>query len=168
MDRIEPGSFFGLRDDERRKRKKTDSVSAPEKGGFSQMFRSETVDAVDEVTRSGLRSERSARGRAEAEELLDTIHVLGEELVRAHTLVNLDRYREAIQAFLRIVVSYGLEVQETESGAQVMNRKRFTTVAVVDQKLDRLGSALMATQAEPLALLARVQEIEGLLVNLLQ
>lgn len=168
MDRIEPGSFFGLRDDERRKRKKTDSVSATEKGGFSQMFRSETVDAVDEVTRSGLRSERSARGRAEAEELLDTIHVLGEELVRAHTLVNLDRYREAIQAFVRIVVSYGLEVQETESGAQVMNRKRFTTVAVVDQKLDRLGSALMATQAEPLALLARVQEIEGLLVNLLQ
>ena len=168
MDRIEPGSFFGLRDDERRKRKKTDSVSSSEKGGFSQMLRPEMVDSVDEITRSGLRSERSARGRAEAEELLDTIHVLGEELVRANTLVNLDRYREAIQAFLRIVVSDGLEVQETESGANVMNRKRFTTVAVVDQKLDRLAGALMATQAEPLALLARVQEIEGLLVNLLQ
>jgi len=132
------------------------------------MLRPETVDAVDEITRTGLRSERSARGRAAAEELLDTIHVLGEELVRANTLVNLDRYREAIQAFLRIVVSDGLEVQETESGATVMNRKRFTTVAVVDQKLDRLAGALMATQAEPLALLTRVHEIEGLLVNLLQ
>lgn len=168
MDRIEPGSFFGLRDDERRKRKKTDAASSSEKGGFSHMLRPETVDAVDEITRSGLRSERSARGRAEAEELLDTIHVLGEELVRANTLVNLDRYRDAVRSFLRIVVNDGLEVQETESGANVMNRKRFTTIAVVDQKLERLAGALMATQAEPLALLARVQEIEGLLVNMLQ
>ncbi len=168
MDRIEPGSFFGLRDDERRKRKKTDATSSSEKGGFAHMLRPETVDAVDEITRSGLRSDRSARGRAEAEELLDTIHVLGEELVRANTLVNLDRYRDAVRSFLRIVVNDGLEVQETESGANVMNRKRFTTVAVVDQKLDRLAGALMATQAEPLALLARVQEIEGLLVNMLQ
>ena len=168
MDRIEPGSFFGLRDNERRKRKKTDGASSSEKGGFSQMFRPETVDTVDEVTRIRLQSDRAAHGRAEAEELLDTIHVLGEELVRAHTLVNLDHYRDAVRAFLRIVVSDGLEVQETESGAHVMNRKRFTTVAVVDQKLDKLAGALMATQAEPLALLARVQEIEGLLVNLLQ
>lgn len=168
VDRIEPGSFFGVRDDDRRKRKKIDGGSAEAQGAFSRMLQPETVDAVEEARRSGLRSERQARGRAEAEQLLDDIHVLGEQLVRTSTLVNLERYRDAVRTFMRVVVDESLEVQETESGANVLNRKRYSTIAVVDQKLERLAGALLATQAEPLQILARVQEIEGLLVNLLQ
>ena len=51
------------------------------------------------------------------------------------------------------------------SGANIAKRKRFTLVKVIDEKLEALASVL-AAQKEQLAILAQIDEINGLLVDL--
>ena len=49
-----------------------------------------------------------------------------------------------------------------------MNRKKYTLVQVADRKLEELAVAILSGQAAQLDILARVEEINGLLVNMLQ
>ena len=58
-------------------------------------------------------------------------------------------------------------VEETTSGANIMKRKRFTLVKVVDEKLDSLAASVLAAQREQLTILAQIDEINGLLVDLI-
>ena len=103
----------------------------------------------------------------EAEKLLDTVHSLGDELVRKRTYSALKAYRVAVQAFLAKIVHDGVDVEEQSSGTNILNRKRFSILRVVDQRLERLARGMMQSQNEQLELLQRVEEIYGMLVDLL-
>jgi len=59
-----------------------------------------------------------------------------------------------------------MTAEETTSGANIMKRKRFTLVKVIDEKLEALAASVLAAQKEQIAILAQIDEINGLLVNL--
>jgi len=103
----------------------------------------------------------------EAEKLLDTVHSLGDELARKRTYTALKAYREAVQAFLAKVVHDSVDVEEQTSGTNILNRKRFSILRVIDQRLERLARGMMESQGEQLELLQRVEEIYGMLVDLM-
>jgi hypothetical protein len=105
--------------------------------------------------------------QGEAEKLLDTVHSLGDELVRKRTYTALKEYRQAVQAFLAKIVHESVDVEEQSSGTNILNRKRFSILRVVDQRLERLARGMMESQGEQLELLQRVEEIYGMLVDLL-
>jgi len=65
------------------------------------------------------------------------------------------------------VLARMLALEEKSSGAGVLKRKRFTQIRVIDQKLERLVAELLADQHRQLDILGRVNEINGLLVDLL-
>lgn len=98
--------------------------------------------------------------------MLDGIHALGEELVKRRTMQALRAYREAIKRFLRQVVGDGLGIKEQESGSSILTRKRYTMVTVINDNLERLVHGLMQSQEAQFTLLERVEEIQGLLVDL--
>ena len=100
------------------------------------------------------------------EAMLDGIHALGEELVKRRTMQALRAYREAIKRFLRQVVGDGLGIKEQESGSSILTRKRYTMVTVINDNLERLVHGLMQSQEAQFTLLERVEEIQGLLVDL--
>jgi hypothetical protein len=66
------------------------------------------------------------------------------------------------------VVERGLIVEENVSGRNVLNRKKFALIKVIDEKLERLALGILQTQKDQFDILARVDEINGLLVDLLR
>lgn len=104
------------------------------------------------------------------EELLDGIHEAGEALKEVPTLVNVKIYKRAVSGFLKFVVKNSLET-ETTAGANLnplKKQKRYTIIRVVDEQLERLAAGVMQNQSNMLYILEKIEEINGLIVNLLK
>ena len=105
---------------------------------------------------------------AEAAELLDSVHSFGEALRKDPNPENIKAYKKAVRNFVHYVVENAYELSEQTSGRNIMKRKKYTTVMVVDEKLERLAADLMSSQRDRLDILRRLDEIHGLLVDLLR
>jgi uncharacterized protein YaaR (DUF327 family) len=99
--------------------------------------------------------------------LLDDVHSAGDELKNRPFPDEIMRYKKAVRNFVHYVVENSYTLEEKTSGANLLRRKKFTLVQVVDRKLERLAAGIMAGQTNQLELLARIDEIAGILVNLL-
>ena len=76
-------------------------------------------------------------------------------------------FREAVKGFLAYVMKRALEVTEHISGSNILKRKKFTLVDVIDRKLESLAAAVLAGQADQMEILRRIDEIKGLIVDLM-
>ena len=101
------------------------------------------------------------------EELLDEVHQSGEMLAETQSLGNIKRYRQAVSEFLKLVVGRMLAVEEQTSGGNILRRKRFTQVKIIDNKLESLVQAVLRNQGKQLDVLEKINEIRGLLVDLI-
>ena len=102
------------------------------------------------------------------EEMLDEIHQCGEKLKDAPSLALVREYKQAVRNFMHHVVQHSLET-ETKNGARfnpLKKQKRFTIIKIVDEKLDRLAAGILQNQKSQLDLLHSIDEINGLLVDL--
>ncbi|MDR0708562.1 MAG: DUF327 family protein [Spirochaetaceae bacterium] len=100
--------------------------------------------------------------------LLDDVHSSGDELKSRPFPDEIIRYKKAVRNFIHYVVENSYTLEEKTSGANLLRRKKFTLVQVVDKKLEQLAAGIMAGQTNQLELLARIDEIAGILVNLLR
>ena len=107
-----------------------------------------------------------AERRRSIEELLDAVFSAGDRLKKAPTLDAIKEYRHQVKAFVKFAVAHSIAVEETTSGANILKRKRFTMVKVIDEKLESLAVSVLAAQRDQLAILAQIDEINGMLVNL--
>jgi len=98
--------------------------------------------------------------------LLDGVHESGEELKARPFPEEIKKYKAAVRSFLHYVVENGYTVEERMSGTNILKRKKFTLVQVVDRKLEQLAAGILAGQSSQLDILARVDEITGLLIDL--
>jgi uncharacterized protein YaaR (DUF327 family) len=106
------------------------------------------------------------RRRRNVEELLDAVFSAGAALKKAPTLEAIKDYRHHVKEFVKFAVDHSIAVEETTSGANILRRKRFTMVRVIDEKLEALAASVLAAQKDQLAILAQIDEINGMLVNL--
>ena len=106
------------------------------------------------------------------EELLDEVCGAGDKLKKLPSFANVKEYRSAVQKFIRFVVDNSYAVEKTRlSRFQVLKRRgqpELTLIKVVDKKLETLAAGILRNQFEQLEVLAKVDEINGLLVNLIQ
>jgi uncharacterized protein YaaR (DUF327 family) len=58
-------------------------------------------------------------------------------------------------------------VEEQTSGGNILRRKRFTQVKIIDKKLESLVRAVLNNQGRQLEVLAKINEIRGLLIDLI-
>lgn len=107
-----------------------------------------------------------AERRRSVEELLDAVFASGERLKKGPTMEAIKDYRQQVKSFVKYVVEHSISVEETTSGANILKRKRFTMVKVIDEKLEALAASVLGAQRDQLAILAQIDEINGLLVNL--
>ncbi|MCK5007545.1 MAG: YaaR family protein, partial [Spirochaetales bacterium] len=105
--------------------------------------------------------------RENLEELLDEVYETGEILVESQSLENIKRYRRAVRSFLDYVVSNMIAVEEQTSGSNILRRKRFTQVKIIDGRLERLAAQVLQNQGKQLDILEKINEIRGLLVDLI-
>lgn len=167
---IDPGSYFNAFNESATRHAK-DTKSDRSKSGRVRKAtgkrNGESVPEADSELKSFASAEASA-DLAQAYALLDEIHASGERLRRDPNLSNMQSYRNLIQRLLNDIVSGAYRLEQNESGTNILKRKRFTVVTLINRKLDRLAAGLLQTQQEQIDLLSRVEEIQGLLVDLIQ
>ena len=107
-------------------------------------------------------------GTETAEELLDEVYQLGEALKKDATLSTLKKYKNSVKKFYKYVVSHSLEADRVTGrlNPRTMSRKQYTLIAVIDEKLERLGACVLQNQKDQLEILKKVDEINGILVDL--
>jgi len=161
VERITPSGSPDLN----RSRRKQDKVEKKKKtpGIFLQALENAEIEKTDE-----------GRGRISflegipLEEMLDEIHECGEKLKESPSLKLVMEYKQAVRNFMHHVVSNSLTT-ETREGARfnpLKKQKRFTIIRIVDEKLERLAAGILQNQRGQLDLLKSIDEINGLLVDL--
>lgn len=99
------------------------------------------------------------------DELLADLDRAAEELKDHRTLAALRRYRGLVQAFLDTVLHQAYEVQQ-QTGLDHRGRRVYFLVRRVNEALEELARLTLSRHADPLALLEKLGEIRGLLVDL--
>ncbi|MDR2953087.1 MAG: YaaR family protein [Treponema sp.] len=91
-------------------------------------------------------------------------------------------YKQAVRNFINYVVrnGYGLEHEKgvpkflrpgfsgQRGTPEAMSQKQYTKIQIIDKKLEDLAAMLLSSQAPQLELASRLEQIRGLLVDLLQ
>jgi hypothetical protein len=130
-------------------------------GGFAALVSASTEQATD------ILGADDADGR-DIEDLLDEVHSAGDALKKRPNGQTIQGYRSAVQAFLRHVMGRVFDTERHRSRPNVRQgtQKQYLLVRTVDEKLERLVVDVLQSQVEQLDLLERIEEINGLLVDL--
>jgi uncharacterized protein YaaR (DUF327 family) len=60
------------------------------------------------------------------------------------------------------------EMKVKEHGVWISKEKKFVQVRTIDEKLDRLAQDVLFNHADKLQLLAKIEEIHGIVIDLLR
>ncbi|NCN05896.1 MAG: DUF327 family protein [Spirochaetales bacterium] len=169
-DKIEglgPGAFLFRSDLPHQNKKEKVKKGTP--GSFSQLF--QTSDSQLEFNSGEWNfhelQENPEKLRAFLVPYIDTIHERGDALSSLPSRQNLSAYRESLSLFLKIVGSFTYTTEEHKSSREVLNQKKYIIIKRIDEKLENLALGILTEQAEKLKILAQVEEINGLLFDLL-
>jgi uncharacterized protein YaaR (DUF327 family) len=161
MDKIERSgekSIFG-----KSERKKSQRNTSDEKISFGSLLnpkivRKRSVSDIDDPDEES----------KPLENLLDEVYEEGENLKNSPTFANIKSYKKSVKRFLDYIVKNAVKLEEKISGANILKRKRFTLIEIVDKKLENLVTEVLRSQKDQVMILKKVDEINGLLVDLMQ
>jgi uncharacterized protein YaaR (DUF327 family) len=157
---LHPAAYGGAVKPEAKKTKQNRAGTAPRKTSFSRVLegrmRETEAPAPLPLDREALQT------------LLDEVHSAGDALKHRPFPNEIKRYKQAVSDFLRHVVENSYALTEQTSGINLLKRKKYTLIQVLDHKLEQLAAGILAGQTAQIELLARIDEISGLLVDLLE
>ncbi len=163
MDRIESvgdSSLFKRPERKRKDKKQLKGISV-----FSDIVgRVEEAEGGSGVSYRRYYSEEDSRN---LEELLDEVSAMGEKLAENPTIDNIKEYKKRVGDFINYIVNKAVILEERVSGLDILKRKRFTLVKIIDRKLEQLAAEVLRNQRDQLMILEKVEEINGMLVDLL-
>ncbi|MEM5948812.1 DUF327 family protein [Spirochaetia bacterium 38H-sp] len=162
MESIEPqaGYFFSAARQQNLEKKKKSKKS--EKATFSKILRNNAGNNINaEPELVGKHDELSL------EEMLDDIHSLGDRLRNSHSFDDIKAYRDAVKKFLAYVVDNMLCFEQHVSGSGIDKRKKYSLIRIIDRKMESLVAGIILNQIKQLDILEKLEEIQGMLVDLL-
>lgn len=164
---IERLGGIGSPPDTSRKRKKKSEAKISRRSAFSDVLE-ETAELHRGESVDGPNAPPKLDGTETVGSLLDAVHEAGEALRNDPVFGPLNDYKNAVRRFLRYVLAHGLETGEIVGirHPQTMRRKKYLIIRVVDDKLEKLTAHVLKGQADQFGILRRIDEINGLLVDL--
>jgi len=134
------------------------------------LFRSSLAKALEQGENKGAGGVAAAGSfdEGEVEELLDKVHEAGDRLKDNPGVEPVQAYKKAVRDFVHHVVERSYALEEKSSGGSILKRKKFYRIAVIDESLERLAAEILRNQRDQLEILRRIDEINGMLVDLLQ
>jgi uncharacterized protein YaaR (DUF327 family) len=162
MEPIRPESGSPSR--RRTRRGITRSGTAHSTGFLKQLNEGEGTEEATFAGNAGAAQSQEITG--DLENLLDAVHIAGEELANKRTYSSAERYRRAVRDFLRSVVPDSVSLQTHESVHGIMNRKRYYLLSEIDREVDRLIAGVLQTQSKQVEILTRLQKIQGMLIDI--
>jgi uncharacterized protein YaaR (DUF327 family) len=117
--------------------------------------------------------------------LMDDVRSAGDDLKNRPFPDEILSYKRAVRNFMFYVVENGYKISKAESIPKFLranyrplpgprgllesqDRMHYTQIQVIDKKLEDMAAEIMKNQIDQLKLAARLEEITGLLVDLLQ
>lgn len=100
------------------------------------------------------------------DDVLGEIDEAAKAFLKQPVPANLLRYKGLVQRFMKTVISRLYRTRETLSSRAVDPQKIYTLLEEVDKNLKLLTEEVLSGQADSLSLMARIDEIRGLLVDL--
>lgn len=145
-------------------KKETASSEEIHKPSFLDLWKTESKEDA-----GGIERKSPLDTEADIEDLVDDVHVQGEALKERPTYENIRSYKESVRKFLSCVVKRTLEVETREGGRfnPLKKQRKYTLIKIIDEKLEHLAAGIMQNQRAQLDILKRVEEINGLVVDLL-
>lgn len=99
--------------------------------------------------------------------MMDDIVAQGEKLSRHMDIKDMKKYRELIKGFVNEVVTNSHQFSRENFLDRRGRHRVYGIVKLVDKELDELAQDLMKTEKNSLSILARVDEIKGLLLDMI-
>lgn len=148
--------------------KRKDKKVEEKKKTSSLSFKGQVRQTEDSLRLESAALSDGLTGLEKAEDLLDDVYQLGEELKHDVHLATLKKYKSAVRKFYKYVVTHSLETAQIEGrlNPKTMSRKQYTLIAVVDERLEKLGAAVLQNQKAQLDILKKIDELYGILVDL--
>ena len=100
-------------------------------------------------------------------EMKNDIDEQGKRLADRVDVKELEKYRRLIREFLDEIVSNGYTFSREDAYASRGRHRYIATVQIVDEKLDAIGKEVMSEQADRIEVLNKVDDIRGLLLDLM-
>ena len=100
------------------------------------------------------------------EDYIAAVDEAAQNLIKERTLANLRRYREAVREFMKKVVAGSYQVKGSRRWDGRGNRKVFYLVEKVNYSLEQLATMVLQKQTDTMRLMAALDEIRGLLLDL--
>jgi uncharacterized protein YaaR (DUF327 family) len=153
------------RDNEKTSGAKTGRASSVGQSRFAKLLATEetetqAADSLDEI--AGLSPED-----AEAA-LLDAVHSTGDSLSKHPNKENILEYKRSVRRFMDWVVRQTFEYNKSSTfNIRKREEQSRSKIKVINDKLEKLAAAILQGQSSNLKLLERVEEINGMLVDLL-
>lgn len=97
---------------------------------------------------------------------LSRLEKQGNKLSESLSLQDLTEFKNMIQLFLKSTFGKSRHMQEETILDYSGQPKVMTRVTKIDRALEELGKQVLSSQAEPLKILAKIEEIKGLIINL--
>jgi len=143
--------------------KRADTSRYPVKGSDAHgikaaepvMFRRTLTDLSKEMYAARLR------------ELKKAIDEQGERLADRVDVKEYEKYRRMIREFVEEIVSNGYTFFREDAYASRGRHRYIATVQIIDEKLDELGKEVLKEQADKIEILSRIDDIRGLLMDLM-
>lgn len=105
--------------------------------------------------------------RSKTKEELDAYMVeikkTGERLVTTQNYTDVIKYKHAIKGYLKSIVDYVYTLNKKDS---FWDSNYFTTVNTVNEKLDEMTRELIYEQKENINMASKIDEINGLLIDI--
>lgn len=149
------------------KNTKSEKTSA-KKNKFSSLI--EQKAAETELVSAGLPVEIAGMEFEEAFIFLrDQADIAADKIKSDLSLESFTQYRKAISNMMKFIVhsNYDVEEKRRRRASFRFKTEKFYLVKVIDEKLDKLAEEILATHIDSIRLLARIDEINGILVDLI-
>ena len=104
--------------------------------------------------------------KQELQDFLDRLDSLGQNLARTRSLADLAEFKDLVKSFLRSTFGQSRRLHEENHWDFRGRPKVFARVTHIDTALEELGRKVLSEQAKPLDILAQIDEIRGLIVDL--
>jgi hypothetical protein len=170
---MNPSAYSQVKDD-----KKNKKVQRDEKVSFSSIFddlRGKTAGQLGPLQDLPVSDDT-------VNLLMDDVRDTGDVLKSRPFPEEIMRYKQAVRNFINYVVQncYSKENEEgilnkykpgfkgRRATPEAELRKGYVKIQVIDKKLEDLAAMLLTSQAQQLELISRLEEIKGLLIDLLQ
>ena len=133
--------------------------------------RSTEARGAEELENSGFRRTLTDLSKdmytARIAEMKNEIDEQGKRLGDRVDVREFERYRRLIREFLDEIVSNGYTFSREDAYASRGRHRYIATVKVVDEKLDALGKEVIKEQADKIDILNKIDDIRGLLLDLM-